>query len=232
MKQTLAAAFLPLVLASSAYAQSGYIAGSLSADIGRTGSLNGTDAPGSGEAMSFSLRAGGAITPRFGVELDFTRPSEIETDETPGVGIYADVPIALTTLSTLSSLPADLSLPIIPPSIVSYKVHTAQRTTTITAAVWARQQITPRFALVYLGGVAFGRVDRTTTSSFNLPIALASIYPPSYEMRTIDYTTGPMGGFESRIGLSGHVEVVPGVRLLAVAGGWIIRPAVGIGWTF
>lgn len=212
---------------ATAQAQSGYIAGSLSADISRTGSVDQTDMPGTGEALSFSLRAGGAITPRFGVEFDFTRPSEIETDQTPDVRIYADLPVSV--LASLSpAIPIDTILPSIP--TLNYTIHTSQRVTTYTAAAFARQEIRPRLALVYLGGIAFGRVEQTTSTSFGFPVPLASIYPPSFETRTVDYAAGPMGGFEARVGLTDNVEVVPGVRMLGLAGGWIIRPAVGISW--
>ena len=231
MRQLVGAVLLILgcatLLATPAQAQSGYIAGSLSADIGRTGSTDGTDRPGTGEALSFSLRAGVPITPRFGVEFDFTRPSEIETDQTPDVSIFDQVNL-LASLSP--TLPIDTILPSIP--TFNYTIHTAQRTTTYTAAAFARQEISPRLALVYLGGVAFGRVERTLSTSFGLPIPipLASIYPASFETRTVDYVAGPMGGFEARVGLTDHVEVVPGVRMLSLAGGWIVRPAVGISW--
>jgi len=225
----LALATCALVLyASAAHAQASYVAGSVSADVARMDTVNHTDAPGTGEAVSWSVRAGGAITPRFGVELDFTRASEIETDDRPDVSILGDLSYTFVGPSDFLSFPGDVTLP----SILSYNVHTAQRTSTITAAAWARQAITARVALVYLGGIAFGRVERTTTSSFDFPIPLASIYVPSSELRTVDYTAGPMAGFEARIGLAQHVELVPGVRMMAAGGGWIIRPAVGIGWTF
>lgn len=205
-------------------AQSGYIAGSLSADVVRTGSVDSTDMPGSGEAMSFSLRAGAAITPRFGVELDFTRPSEIETDQTPDIGILADIPYVVS---------GDLILPSVPTSsILGYKIHTIQRTTTITASASARQEITPRFSLVYLGGIAFARMEQTVTTTFNYLPALASIYRPTYETKTVAYTPGPMVGFEGRVSLTDHVQVVPGIRMLSMAGQWIVRPAIGLGWSF
>ena len=41
-----------------------------------------------------------------------------------------------------------------------------------------------------------------------------------------------MVGVEGRVGLSDHVRVVPGLRLLAAGGGWTIRPAVGLAWEF
>jgi len=229
MKQIVGSLLLVLGFAAAAQAQSGYIAGSLSADISRMGSTDGTDLPGTGEALSFSLRAGVPITPRFGVEFDFTRPSEIENDQTPDVSIYADLPVTfLTTLDP--TLPLDTILPALP--TFNYSIHTTQRITTYTAAAFARQEITPRLAMVYLGGIAFGRVERTLSTSFALPIPipLASIYPASFDTRTVEYATGPMGGVEAHVGLTDHVQVVPGVRILGLAGGWIIRPAVGLAW--
>jgi hypothetical protein len=225
-------AALTLVLwTSAAGAQPWYAAGSLGADIGRTGSADGSDAPGTGEALSFSLRVGTGLTSRFGVELDFTRPSEIETDETPDVRILLPTPYTITPdLSLLS--PGDLNRASLPISVIGYTIHTAQRTTTITAAAWARQEVTPRVSLVYLGGVAFGRVERTVTTSFDVPPLLASIYRPTYDLRTIDYSVGPMAGFEGRVGFTEHVQVIPGIRVLSVGGGWILRPAVSLSWVF
>src|SRR4051812_29695486 len=139
----LALATCALVLcASAAHAQGSYVAGSVSADVARMGNVDYTDTPGTGEAVSWSLRAGGAITPRFGVELDFTRPSEIETNDTPDVSIFANLPYTVVSSLTFASLPADLTLP----SIASYSIRTAQRTSTITAAAWARQALKPRIA--------------------------------------------------------------------------------------
>jgi len=41
-----------------------------------------------------------------------------------------------------------------------------------------------------------------------------------------------MVGFEGHVGLSEHVQLVPGIRMLSIAGQWIVRPAVGLGWSF
>jgi hypothetical protein len=224
-----ATAALTLVLGGrAADAQPAYVAGSLGADIARTGSVGGTDAPGTGEALSFSLRAGTGLTSRFGAELDFTRPSEITTDETPDVSI---LPVPRDTFfPNLSVVLPDL--PAFPLPGIGYRVRTTQRSTTITAAAWMRQEITPRIALVYLGGIAFGRVERTVTTSFDVPPILASIYPPTFEAGTVDYRAGPMAGFEGRLGLAEHIQVIPGVRVLSVGSGWIVRPAVSLGWMF
>jgi hypothetical protein len=227
----LVVAALTLVFwSAAAQAQPTYVAGSLGADIGRTSSAGGFDAPGTGEALSFSLRVGTGLTSRFGVELDFTRPSEIETDETPDVTI---LPAPRYTIADLSQPFPALSLPSLPISgILNYTFRTAQRTTTMTAAAWVRQEITPRFSLAYLGGIAFGRVERTVTTSFDIPPILTSLYPPSFDVRTVDYEVGPMAGVEGRIGLTDHVQIVPGFRALSVGGGWILRPAVSLTWVF
>jgi hypothetical protein len=197
-----------------------YVAGSLSADIARTGTSDGIAWPGSGEALSFSLRVGAPVAPRFGVELDFTRPSEIVTDQEPDIRILEFTRLAIDGL-TVPSAP-----------IIGYQVHTEQRTTSLTAALWARQEVSPRFSLIYLGGIAFAKIDRTVTTKFNYPFALPAIYPPSYETASVDYAQGPMAGIEARIGLTDHVHLLPGLRLQAAGGGWIMRPAVGLGWTF
>ena len=198
-----------------------YVAGVLSADIARSGSADGQSYPGSGEAFSFALRVGAPVTRWFGVELDFTRPSEIETDQTPDIRI-----LSAATVLTLDGL----TYPSGP--IAGYEIHTAQRATTITAGVWAKQEVSPRLSLVYLGGIAFARLDQTTSTSFGYPLALATIYPPTYQFTSVEYTQGPMAGIEARIALTDHVQLVPGLRLLAVGGGWIMRPAVALGWAF
>lgn len=198
-----------------------YVAGALSADIARSGSSDGQNLPGSGEAFSFSLRVGAPVTRWFGVELDFTRPSEIETDQTPDIRI-----LSASTLLTLDGL----TVPAAP--IANYGIHTARRATTITAGLWAKQEVSPRLSIVYLGGIAFARLDQTTKTAFDYPLPVLSIYPPAYEYTSIEYTQGPMAGIEVRIAMTGHVQLVPGLRLLAVGGGWITRPAVGLGWAF
>jgi hypothetical protein len=231
MKQLLAITLLSIVLAPAAVHAQPYVAGSLSADIVRTGSSDTTTLPGSGEAFSFSLRAGAQVTPLFGIELDFTRPSEIETTQEPE---FRTLDASVLTLIGVS-----------PPSlpILGYRVHTAQRATTVTASAWARQDVSPRFAVVYLGGIAFARVERSVTTTFDFPdfprpvdfpvlITRPSIFPPSYQTTIVDYTQGPMAGIEGRLALTEHVQLAPGFRLLGIGGGWVMRPAVGLGWTF
>ena len=49
---------------------------------------------------------------------------------------------------------------------------------------------------------------------------------------SINYDVAPMVGVEGRIRMGGQVELVPGLRLHGTDGGWLIRPALGLMWTF
>jgi len=226
MKQAVPAVLLGiLLLPVQAWAQSGYVAGALNADMVRTGSVDDMDASGTGDALSFSLRLGGAITRNFGAEFDFTRPGEIETDQTPDIGILGD-------LNFVAAAEDPLLASISSARIIGYRIHTTTRTTTMTAALWGRQELAPRVSLVYLGGIAFARNEVKLSSSFDYIPLVAALYPRTLETRTIGYGTGPMAGVEARIGLSEHAQITPGVRMLSVAGGWTIRPGVALAWQF
>lgn len=216
-----AAVALSATLYATPVAAQAYVAGALSADIARSGSSDDQKLPGSGEAFSFALRVGAPVTGAFGVELDFTRPSEIETDQTPDIRI----------LSASALLALDgLTVPSAP--IGGYRIHTIRRATTITASIFGKQEVSPKLSLVYLGGIAFARLDQTTKTTFDYALPALSIYPPAYEFTSVEYTQGPMAGIEARIALTDHAQLVPGLRLLSVGGGWIMRPAVALGWAF
>jgi len=51
-------------------------------------------------------------------------------------------------------------------------------------------------------------------------------------LNSVVYSARPMAGFEARIGLTDHVQLVPGVRMHGIQGGWLIRPSVGLSWKF
>ena len=55
---------------------------------------------------------------------------------------------------------------------------------------------------------------------------------PPYQSTTVIYGVSPLAGVESRISMTEHLQLVPGVRLQVVEDGWLIRPAVGLAWTF
>jgi hypothetical protein len=197
-----------------AHAQ-GYVGASISADIARTGSGASGLNPGSGEAMSFSLRAGTPIVRRIGVEFEFARPAIIERDQVPDV-----VPLD----PGLASEFAALGIP-----VYRYTLHTEQRNTTMSVALAAEQSISPHLSVMYVGGVAFGRIERTVRFQYD-PAPPFGI--PLPDQNGVTYDTGPLVGMDAHIGLTDHVQVVPGVRLMGIAGGWLLRPAVGLAWRF
>lgn len=217
-----------------ARAQGGYVSAAIAADVARfshTESSGQADNSG-GEALSFALRAGASIGSHWGVELEFARPSEIDNSSNP-VQIFtpaAGAPVPGTIAAAGTSAIASILPSIFPP--ISFEARVRQRNTTLAAMAWARQEVTRRFSLVYLGGVGFYRRSLEYDYSYNgpLPLTLSPIFP--YTSRTITYGAGPAAGMEARVGLTDHVQIVPGVRIQELDGGWLVRPAVALAWQF
>ena len=201
-------------------------------DIARLSGLDGTDTAGSGEAVSWSLRVGTPVASRFGVELEFTHPQEITNTQTPDVRPLGVQGLSLSyTFDGLSSGVYNVSAgPLIFPP-VEIRVTTAQRNTSVSTVAWVRQQVGARFAMQYLGGIAFTRtITEFSYNASGAPNVFAGLVPrPS---RTIDYGVAPIVGTEARIGMTDHLQLVPGIRLQTIIGGWVVRPAVALAWNF
>ena len=215
-------------LAKPAFAQ-GYIGAFLVADVVRLDQYDSrTGDSGNGEALGFGLRLGTEVGRRWGVELEFVRPGEITSDQIPPI---------LPAYYTVTSEPVVPILPnVLPdPSLVfpsfSYRFRASQRRATLSTALWVRQEISRRFSLAYVGGVAFGRTESELEISY-LPIRPTIIPIPPSVNESVNYDVAPMVGVEGRIRLGGHVDVVPGIRLQATEGGWLIRPSLGLAWAF
>jgi hypothetical protein len=221
--------------APSAWAQQTYVGGALVGDIVRA---SGSDDIGSGEAFGGSLRVGTGISSRWGVDLEFVRPGKIESDLgsvlpladtspivrfpsgfTPGPGI--DLPFD----------PGDLRL------ILPASASVSSRYTTLSAMAWARQSIGDRVELMYLGGVAFARVDQTSVYR----ITWSSVFPSAPTDLVVDndytsYDAGPSVGLDARVRMTDHLRLAAGVRLIALDTGgrsaWLTRPSVGLHWIF
>ena len=229
-------ALAALLTASSAGAQGVYVGGAVAAEMVRTTSSKSggtTYDNGSGEAFGGAIRVGTFITERVGVELEYFRPGELESDT--GGPIY----LAAAERAAVS---ADLGLYLpdsIFPSIISQSMRV--RTSTTSALLTARQSLGGRVALVYLGGVGFSRVVRVIDYGFNrmgVPVLpVMSTFPVSFATsRTTQYAAGPVVGVEMRAGMTEHAQLVAGLRMhtlgQAVVDGWMIRPSVGLTWTF
>jgi hypothetical protein len=222
---------LGAAIARPAAAQ-GYVAASVFGDIARFDQYEstGSDSSGSGEAIGFALRLGTAIGPRWGVDLEFARPSQIETELSPPY-----IPLLMTT-DLLPSVPPNIGSPVVPDAIFpySYRVETHQRNTTLATSVWIGQPVTPRFTLRYLAGIAFGRTTRDIDVVYEPLPRFAPIItvPARTSSSATTYDVGPLVGVEGAIGLTEHVQLTPGIRLHGIEGGWLLRPSVGLGWTF
>src|SRR4030095_2427925 len=218
-------------LATPAGAQ-GYVAASVLGDIARFNEYDSGsgDTSGNGEAVGFALRLGSALGSRWGVELEFARPSEIETEFSP---LY--IPLLTTTVTT-GSVPPSVGSPLVPEVILLYWIRTEarRRNTTLSTSVWIGQPVTKRFALKYLAGIAFGRTSQDIDIVYEPIPRLAPVItvPTRASTSATTYDVGPLVGVEGEIGLTEHVQLIPGFRLHGVEGGWLLRPSVGLGWTF
>jgi hypothetical protein len=219
----------------AAFAQGTYVSASVVGDISRfsrAASDTSPDFSGSGEAIGFALRLGTPIGANWGVEAEFARPSEVRQEGQPDFALDYDFYTIVPPLG-IPTIPVDQLL-------FGYGLKTWQRTTTFSTNAWVRQEFSNRVSLVYLGGLAFARTVRRSELTFlQLPIPVfpgipprAPILPPSQSTEFVQYGAHPLVGAEARIGLTGQVELVPGVRLLGLDNGWLLRPSVGLGWTF
>lgn len=230
----LAAAAVVTAAASPVSAQGAYVSASLTGDVLRLNAVEGVRGSGSagGEAIGFALRLGTELGSKWGVEVEFARPAEIDADLSPGV-----IPLALD--STVSpSIPGVAPVPgssvVFPP--FTYRFRTSQRTTTIATGIWARKELSHSVSLMFLGGAGFHRRTQDSSITFEpgpisiLP-AVSAIYPVT-STSTITYDTGPFAGIEGRFAFTAHAHLVAGVRLHGLDGGWLVRPSAGIGWNF
>jgi hypothetical protein len=210
-----------------AAAQGTYVGVALTGDITRSTSSSSEGQPdfdSNGQALGFALRLGTSIGSFWGIEAEFSRPGEIEQD---GIDV---LPYVTSTLSyrVNGTEWIDGSLPF------GYNIETTERNSTFSTNLWARQDIGARAAIVYLGGLAFTRSEYESRMDFRLPVVLpglTSLFPPR-STETVVYGVRPNVGIEGRIRMTDHAELVPGIRLLGLQDGWLIRPSVGINWTF
>jgi hypothetical protein len=229
MTRIFAAALLCLVASTTPAFAQGYIGAFLVADVVRMDQYDSrVGDSGNGEALGFALRLGTEVGRRWGVELEFVRPGEITSDQLPQV-----YPL-LATVNVVGGVPPpNVSVPdssLIFPTY-SYAFRSTQRRTTLSTALWVRQEISRRFSLAYTGGIAFGRTETELEVSY-LPIRPTILPIPPILNESIHYGIGPMVGVEGRIRMADQLDFVPGLRLHGTDGGWLIRPALGLSWTF
>lgn len=215
--------------AAPALAQSAYVAGAVGVDVSRFDTVEAAGVPdltAGGEAAALSLRLGTAIGQRWGVELAFTRPSEVEREGRQGYPI----PLAVISAPTQAGVA-------VPPGVVfpvfESRIRSQRRNTTLDAVAWVAQGAGSRVDLVYLAGIAFTRIVEDVDFEFTRH-AIGIVLPGS--TRTIVYGVAPVAGIEARVSLTDHVMLVPGMRLYGIGGnagrGWLLRAATGLAWRF
>jgi hypothetical protein len=227
---------------SKAFAQGAYVSASLLGDIVRSTHTEypGISNSGGGEAIGFALRAGTPLGAIWGVEVELARPAEIENEFEPNVFPLSQTSLSYTFVDLAGGSSSIVStVPPLRPDFL-YSVRTSQRNTTLGVSLWAQQQLSARIAMVYLGGVGFHRTEFESEFSFpprlaggisGIPPSLIIAIPP-YRTEHVTYGVRPMVGLEARIEMTRHLHLVPGFRLHAGDGLWLMRPAVGVGWTF
>jgi hypothetical protein len=190
-----------------------------------------------GEAIGFALRVGTPLGSRWGVELEFARPGEIETEFSGSIPLVSGTE-SFALVQSSRVVPPGATLPqVFPPLILPYRVRATQRHSTLSTSVWFNQSLSPRLSLVYLAGMGFYRTTLESDSRFEILPALPTISTvpagfPSLTTKTVTYGVRPMAGFEARIKLTEHADLVPGIRLHGLENAWLLRPAVGLAWNF
>jgi hypothetical protein len=229
-------ALLVLSLATSARAQSAYVAGTIGADVSRVSHTDSnffsSPTPDGSETISGSVRVGTAIGQAWGVELEFVHSGRS----------HDRVPVSVLPLATNTAITAvpgttggftftSASGSVIPIRFSDSEIR--QSHSDLDALIWARQSVGGSVDLVYLGGVAFSRQHTEVTQSFPTVLGLFAPVPNgTFQSTTISYGTRPLAGVEARIGFTSHVRLIPGVRLQGIADGWLLRPYVGLAWFF
>jgi hypothetical protein len=214
--------------AGNAWAQGTYVAASVFGDVVRTSHADTTLRPetaGGGEAIGFALRIGTPLGAAWGVEAELAHPSRID-DEVELLALPYLTP-ALPLLVAGERAQVSSLIQAFP-----YRVRTSLRHTTISASAWAVQQLTGRVALVYLGGLGFYRSTREHEVTFGPLIDRLALLRAPFATGSVTYGMRPLAGMEARIDLTSRAHVIPGIRLHAIEDGWLVRPAVGIGWRF
>lgn len=214
-----------LAVHGSAFAQSTYVGGALIGDIIRPSHTESDIGTGGGEALGGALRVGTALGERWGVDLEFTMTAEIDTRPQPRI-------LGAVQAFTFSSSTAPIPISIIP------EVRSRQQLSTLSTMLWWRHEIGARSDIVYLGGVTFTRTDTSVRFTYAIPFPAipGGIVPPfprpDFSFERVGYEAGVAVGMDGRIGMTDHLRLVPGIRLLTAAGGWVIRPAIGLHWLF
>lgn len=217
-----------------AEAQSTYVGASVMAEIARFGTAGGFDEASGGEAFGGAVRIGTAVTERWGLDLEFARPGEIEKQNSFDFPILlaADALLPSNVRAMMAQPPGRGGAGAIFPAPIPYSVTTSQRYATLTIMPYVRQPLGARADIVYLGGLALLRTTRDVR--FGGGGRLLGV--AGGRQTSVTYDSAPAVGLDIRVSMTEHLRLVPGLRVIAVdefgMGGWLTRPSIGLQWTF
>ena len=160
-----------------------------------------------GQSLGGAVTLGASIATRWDVEL--------------GV----DIPEATSNLQ-----PRSVTLR---RSTITLQSRTVNRMVSVAALVRFRSLPHARLQLGYLAGVSFLRLHRQfdTLAPADTP---ASLIPKPHE--SVDYGAAPTVGVDVQIAILAHLSIVPGIHAsvfnLDGVSGVLLRPRVGVRWTF
>jgi hypothetical protein len=211
-------------------AQSPYVAATIGADVSRvshTDSSLYSSPSNEAEVVSGSLRVGTSLGEAWGVELEFVRSGRSHQSQNPIVSPFADGVNIGSVTSILSG--GAVGIPITSP--VNFQTDVRSSHSDLDAVLWARQRLGGSIDMVYLGGLVFSRERVDVTQTF--PTVIRALVPSDgFRTTLIDYGTRPLVGVESRIRMTSHMRLMPGLRVQGLGNGWLLRPYVGLGWFF
>lgn len=177
-----------------------------------------------GEELGFSLRLDRALGTRWGVELEYVRGGEIESES----NLFPALPTELLTSLTSASFSFSSSSSLIFPR--QSRTTVRDRLSTVSSLAWYRQAVGGRTSLVYSAGIAFGIAESEATFTF-IGLPNQNTIPPTTSKYT-SYSVNPIVGVDARISMTEHAALVPGLRVVGGNGAIIIRPSVGLRWQF
>jgi hypothetical protein len=221
-----------LAFGISISAQSPYVAATIGADVPRvshTDSSLYSSPSNDAEVVSGSLRVGTSLGEAWGVELEFVRSGRSHRSQNPFISPLAGGVNIGSVTSILSGGASPVGIPISSP--VNFQTDVRSSHSDLDAVLWARQRLGGSIDMVYLGGLVFSRERVDVTQTF--PTVIRTLAPSGgFRTTLIDYGTRPLVGVESRIRMTSHMRLMPGLRLQGLGDGWLLRPYVGLGWFF
>jgi hypothetical protein len=221
-----------LFLCTSAASAQTYVGASFIGEVVRQSGQRDLN-PGNGETFGGALRVGTTLGSQWGVEVEFARTGDI--DVSPNLSAF--------TAGSLSSITWADDQPFPIQTFPAFtEVSAEQQLATLSTLLFWQHSVSDRVTLAYLGGVSFTRVDSrvridyqdilfppTPLPGFPLPLPRPR---QTIESDVVSYDADVTVGFEGRIGMTEHLKLVPGIRLQTAAGGWTLRPGVGLHWQF